>query len=103
LTPIKEIEMIALEVKNDVLQKAIELRISGCFTAMNIANSLGGSPSDEWSLVRRYSLPEMVADALDRGMPVAEFRAAVTGEKFTDCKLYLKVRDEIGGRPDFPV
>lgn len=95
--------MIALEVSNKILRKAIELRISSCFTAMNIANSIGGSPSPEWDLVRKYSLPELVADALDRGMPVAEFRAAVTDEKFTDCRLYLKVRDEIGGRPDFPM
>jgi hypothetical protein len=94
--------MIALEVSNGMLRKAIELRISSCFPAMNIANSLGGSPSPEWDLVRKYGLDELVADALDRGMPVAEFRAAVTGEKFTDCKLYLKVRDIIGGRPDFP-
>ena len=95
--------MIAMEVSNAVLQKAIELRISGCFPAMNVANSIGGSPSPEWDLVRKYGLDELVADALDRGMPVADFKAAVTGERFTDCKLYLKVRDIIGGRPDFPI
>lgn len=94
--------MITVPVNDGVLMKAIELRISECFGAMNIANALGGSGSPEWDLVRKHRLPEMVADALDRGLPVKELKAAVTGTPFIECKCYERLRDEIGGRHDFP-
>lgn len=94
--------MIALEVDNGTLRKAIELRMNDCFPAMNIANSMGGTQSDAWQLVRTFGFDELVAEALDRGLSITEFRSSVDNKMFTDCRLYLKVRDIIGGRPDFP-
>lgn len=93
---------ISQPVPDSVLRKAIELRISQCFGAMNMANALGGSPSPEWDVARSHRLPELVADALDRGLPVREFKAAVDNTPFCDTKAYLRVREEIGGRADFP-
>ena len=95
--------MIALEVTNNVLRAAIELRMSDVFPAMNIANALGGLQTDVWKIVRQYGLDELIAEALDRGLPVDEFKSAVEHKKFTDCKCYLRVRDIIGGRHDFPL
>lgn len=94
--------MITIPVAKEVLQKAIELRISDCFQAMNIANQIGGSSSPEWDLVREHSLIDLVAEALDQRMDVGNMKSAVGGVKFTDCRLYEKVREQIGGRMDFP-
>lgn len=93
---------ITLPVDDRILRKAIELRMSDVFPAMNIANALGGYPSKEWDLCRRYNLTTLVAEALDRLLPVADFQCEVTKKKFMECKSYSKVRDELGGRSDFP-
>jgi hypothetical protein len=93
---------ITLEVSNALLRKATELRMSDCYGAMSIANVLGGSPSHEWDLARKYRLADLVAEALDRGLPVGEFRSAVEGKRLIDCRCYLRLKEEIGGRPDFP-
>lgn len=84
--------------------EAIRLRCSQCFQAMNFANALGGSPSVPWELVRTYSLSELVADALDRGLvdELRTLKAAVDHTPFMDTPHYLKVREMIGGRVDFP-
>jgi hypothetical protein len=89
-------------VKDSDLVQAIRLGISKCFGAMSIANTLGGSPSIPWDLVRKHGLAELVADALDRGIDVKSIKAAVDETPFMETTSYLRVRDEIGGRPDFP-
>lgn len=94
--------MVTVPVKNEDLVEAISLKISKHFGALNIANALGGSPSVAWQVVRRTSLSEMVADALDRGLDVKSIKAAVDGTPFVETESYLRVRSEIGGRPDFP-
>lgn len=93
---------INLEVSNAVLKEAIELRICECFPALNFANSLGGTETMAWKLVRKYGLVELVEEALDRGLPVGDFKSSVEGTRFIDCKLYMRVREQIGGRADFP-
>lgn len=90
------------EVSNDLLKKAIELRINDCFGALNMANSLGGVSTTEWELVRQHGLDALVEEALDRLMPVGDFKASVDGKRFTECKVYLRLRGIIGGRSDFP-
>lgn len=89
-------------VTDAVLREAIEIRISECFGAMSIANAIGGREDDVWRLIRQVSLVEMIAEALDRGLPVREFKTAVGDIRFLDTPYYLKVRDLIGGRADFP-
>jgi hypothetical protein len=84
------------------LRKAICLKLSECFGAMNIANAIGGTPSVAWTVARQHRLAELVADALDRGLPVGEFRAAVDNTPFMETKSYMRLREEIGGRADFP-
>jgi hypothetical protein len=69
---------------------------------MSIANAMGGTPSLPWKLARDYSLDTLIADALDRKLPVRDFKAAVTGTPFMETKAYLRVRELIGGRSDFP-
>jgi hypothetical protein len=93
---------ISEPISNAVLSEAISLRISECYGAMDIANRLGGSPSVAWKVARAHRLAELVADALDRGIDVRAIKAAVDKTAFCDTKAYLRVREEIGGRADFP-
>lgn len=93
---------ISTPVSDKDLQKAIELRISECYGAMSIANALGGSRSIPWDLARNHRLPELVADALDRGLDLKSFRASVDETPFMDCKSYMRIREEIGGHANFP-
>jgi len=97
----KEQTMLMQPVPVSVLKQAISLRISKSFPAMSVANAIGGSYSPAWDLARRVRLAELVADALDRGLDVRNIKE-VDGTPFCDTAAYLRVRDEIGGRPDFP-
>lgn len=93
---------LTLPVSNETLRRAIELRMSDCYPAMSIANALGGTPSNSWAIARKYRLALLVEEAIDRGLPVAEFYDPVADKRFVDCKCYLRLRDEIGGKIGFP-
>lgn len=93
---------ITVPVSDADLLQAIRLQLSSCFAAMSIANALGGSPIPAWGLARKHRLAELVSDALDRGLDVRSLKSAVDEIPFVDCSRYLKLREEIGGRPDFP-
>jgi len=54
------------------IKKAIELRTSECFGAMNIVNALAGIETDAWYLVRHYTLAELKAEAEKRGIVFKE-------------------------------
>jgi hypothetical protein len=89
-------------ISNATLCEAIAIRIDRVFPAMSVANALGGHQDDVWQTIRKYSVAELIAEALDRGINVADIKSSIHGERFIDSQYYLKVRDEIGGRPDFP-
>lgn len=93
---------ICFEVSDQELRDAIELRMSDHFPAMNIANAMAGSQTPKWELARKYRLPLLVAEALDRGLPVGTFKDTLNGFTFCECKSYARVEQEIGGRADFP-
>lgn len=86
--------MITSPVSDRDLIKAIELRISKCFVAMDIANALGGSQSIPWDIARKYSVMELVAEALDRKLDVCSIKAAVDGTSFMDTEMYSILRDK---------
>ena len=82
------------------LIKAIELRCSECFPAMNLANQLGGYPSTEWEIVRTYSLVDMVREANKRGIDLTGRKAAVGDDLVTDRPIYqraVEILSEEGG------
>lgn len=94
---------IDTEISDADLREAIELKMSGCYTALEIANRFGGSQSDAWDVARSRRLADLVSDAIDRDLPVSQFRAAVSGESFTEFCGYMRLRDEIGGKAGFPI
>ena len=98
----KENTMSLEYVDDTALQNAIELQMSDVFPAMNIANHLGGSGKETlaWKLARRERLAELVAEAMDRRLPVMKFRCSVTDKTLTECRAYLRLHEEIGGALD---
>lgn len=62
------------------LKHAIELLISECFSAMCIANALGGSRTLPWQLVRENKVEAVFAEAKRRKLPLAGLKMSV-GDK----------------------
>lgn len=81
-------KIVQTPVSDAALIKAIELRCSECFPAMNIANALGGSPSIEWEIVRTFSLVDMVREARKRGIDLSGRKAAVGDHLVTERPIY---------------
>jgi len=50
------------------LLKAIKIRQSETFPALNIANAFAGAQTIEWQLIRKYSLNDLLAEANQRGL-----------------------------------
>ena len=80
--------MIGLPASDRDLQKAIELKCSQCYRAMSVANSLGGSPSRDWTLARAHKLPDLVAEARRRQLDMASWKPAVIEEVLCDTAPY---------------
>jgi len=76
-------------VDNQDLIKAIELRASECFPAMNIANALGGSETIAWRLVRSSSLSELIEEAISRKIELKEIKSAVDKKPLLETKAYM--------------
>lgn len=84
--------MITLDVKisDGDLRKAIELRISECFPALDFANALAGAQDTPWQLLRKYNFIELIDEAKARGLPIEAFRGAVGGRIIADAPVYKK-------------
>jgi hypothetical protein len=52
------------------LLKAVEIRRSKTFPALNIANALAGAQTEVWQLIRKYSLNELLEECKMRGLQV---------------------------------
>lgn len=78
------------EIDDATLQKAIELRISECFGALNIANALGGHQSLEWQVVRAFTPRELFDEARARKLPLETFKGAVADNAIADHPLYKR-------------
>ena len=81
-------EVVRTFVTDDNLIRAIKLRSSECFTAMNIANQLGGSPDAAWNVVRTFSFLDMIREARKRGIDLSSVKAAVGDRLVTEAPVY---------------
>lgn len=74
------------------LLEAIQLLISECFSAMNIANALGGSKTDEWRIIREHPIADIFGEAKKRNLLTAGIKAAVGDRTIenTWAKKYLE-------------
>ncbi len=74
----KQIMKIARETEptNSNIIEAIRIRTAECFGAMNLANTFGGTETDEWYLIRHYTIEQLKGEAQKRGIaPIGEHNA----------------------------
>jgi len=81
-------EVVKTPVSDSALLKAIELRCSECFPAMNLCNSLGGLQTIEWKVVRAFTLVDMVREARKRGLDLSDRKATVGDHLLTERPIY---------------
>ena len=55
-------------VSDKLLLNAIRIRQDPHFPALNICNALAGTQTDEWLLIRKYSLNELLEERKQRGL-----------------------------------
>lgn len=73
------------------LREAIEILISESFLAMSIANAVARSPvapQTPWRLLRTFTPRQLFDEAVERKLPLGEFRAAVGERPITEAPIY---------------
>ena len=81
---------VDVKISDDDLIRAISLIISDCFTALNLANAMGGHQSTPWKIVRQFTPREMFDEAKARGIDLESIIGAVAGPPMTKSPLYQK-------------
>ena len=80
---------------DEQISHAIAIRCSECFTAMLWANTLGGTETMEWKIIKAYKLPDMILDAETRGIDLSKVPVAVGEEPkqmVTETSRYMKAK-----------
>ncbi len=72
LTPL----VLSEPLRDDDLLKAIALLCSPVFSALSMANALGGGVTNAWRAVREHSLTALVDEAIDRGLSLDSLKAS---------------------------
>ena len=67
---------LAKPVSKETIAHAIELACSPVLGALNMANALGGSQTDDWRLVREFSLAQLIDEAVELGVDLTVLKAA---------------------------
>lgn len=81
---------------NDLdLQKSIELKCSECYGAMSIANAIGGTPSRDWHIARKFKLADLIAEAGRRGLDMSGWKTAVDHGTLCDSKAFIEAAQKI--------
>lgn len=81
---------------DEILIKAISLRFSECFPAMNIANTFhlqapGGTGDIPWKIVRTISPLDMIKEAKKRKIDLSSVKTSVGNTLIVESSLYGKV------------
>ena len=87
--------MIGIPVSNEVLRKAIELKCSAFYTAMSVANALGGSKSNDWIIARSNSLVDLIEEANRRNLDMSEWKTAVDSINLCDSEPFITATKKI--------
>jgi hypothetical protein len=89
------IQLIEIPTDSEI-QKAIELRSSRVFPAMDVANTLAGDTSAvHWRLIREYTFTDLIEEAMNRNLDFDEFRTSVERKPVTDTEIFMKAFKEL--------
>lgn len=69
--------MITVPPDPEAVKEAIRLRCANCFSAMRIANALGGSRTPAWELAHNYSLKRLLDHAQETKIDLSGLLSAV--------------------------
>jgi hypothetical protein len=84
-----ELELLTkTPITNADLRKAIEICISECFPAMDIANAIAGAQTTEWKILRSFTARQLFDEAKTRGLPLESFIGAVGDRPITMSPMY---------------
>lgn len=80
------------EVRNEDLIKAISLKCSNPYGAMSFANALGGSRTTPWELCHTYPLYDLITEAENRNINLAEVNTSVEVQPVMDSMYYKRAK-----------
>lgn len=68
--------VLSKPVRTESVVHAIELACSPIIGSLSMANALGGAQTDEWRLVREFTLVQLIDEAVERGVDLSTLKAA---------------------------
>lgn len=77
------------------LKKAISLKCANCYAAMEFANILGGSKTDEWILCHSYTLKQLLDEANSLGVDLSEVKSSIDHIPVKDSLYYKRATGEM--------
>lgn len=79
---------IEKELSDNDLLEAIHLRLSAHFTALNIANILGGRQTDAWAAARKFTPFQLIGEAELRHLNLNNLWTACDERPVTESEIY---------------
>ena len=81
-----------LEVNDTDLLKAVCIRFSECFPAMNFARAFGGgSNSTPWKIMEQFTPREILQEVELRELDISDLAQSCSDNLVVESKLYLKI------------
>jgi len=82
-------------ISKEALKKAISLKCANCYGAMEFANALGGSKTDEWILCHSYTLKQLLDEANSLGLDLSDVKSSIDEIPVKDSLYYKRATGEM--------
>lgn len=82
-------------ISTDKLKKAISLKCANCYGAMEFANALGGSKTDEWILCHSFTLKQLLDEANSLGLDLSDVKSSIDDIPVKDSLYYKRATGEM--------
>lgn len=79
----------------DRLKKAISLKCANCYAAMEFANALGGSKTDEWILCHSFTLKQLLDEANAQNVDLSDVKSSIDNIPVKDSLYYKRATGEM--------
>lgn len=77
------------------LKKAISLKCANCYAAMEFANALGGSKTDEWILCHSFTLKQLLEEANSQGVDLSDVKSSIDDIPVKDSLYYKRATGDM--------
>jgi len=79
----------------DKLKKAISLKCANCYAAMEFANALGGSKTDEWILCHSFTLKQLLDEANAQGVDLSDVKSSIDNIPVQESLYYKRATGDM--------